>query len=113
MRKFALSMAAVVLLAAPAAAQADERGKLTAREARSAARAWVTVQVEALEQFQGLSVAATRVSAHVDRVGPRRILVPVAFGVHWDDGRDFVCLNNVHVTKRGRSVHAQPGSFDC
>jgi|SRR5215208_5629891 len=113
MRKFALSIAAVVVLAAPAAAQAGHRGALTSHEARSAARASVAIQVDALEHFHGLTVAATRVSAHVDRAGRSGMSVPVAFALRWDDGPGFVCLNRVYVTKRGSSVEAQAGNFDC
>ena len=112
MRKFVLSMAAVVVLAAPAAAQAD-RGKLTVGEARSATRASVTIQVDALQQFPGLTVTATRVSGRVERVGRHALIVRVAFALRWDGGPDFVCMNQVHVTKRGQSVRAQPGNLDC
>jgi hypothetical protein len=112
-RKFALSIAAVLVLAAPAAAEARDGGMLTNREVRSAVRAYVTTQVEALQQFRGLTVTASRVSAPVDRVGPRRVTVPVAFALRWDDGRSFVCLNRVHVSKHGRSIRSQPGNFDC
>ena len=137
MRKFALSIAAVVVLAAPQAAEARGGGILTSREARSVARSYVTAQVEglrpglvldgplprralttpalveALRQFRGLTVVATRVSARVDRVGPARLTVPVAFALRWDDGPGFVCLNRVYVSKHGRSIQAQPGNFDC
>jgi hypothetical protein len=113
MRKFALSIAAVLMLAAPAAAQAGDRDKLTAGEARSATRAWVTIQVEALQQFPGLTVTSTRVTGRVDRIGRRRMIVPVAFTLRWDGGPTFVCLNRVYVTEQGRSIRAHPGMFDC
>ena len=113
MRKFALSIAAVLILAAPAAARARDRVSLTPYDARSAALGYVTTQVAALEQFHGLTVTATRVSAHVDRIGSRSMIVAVAFALRWDDGRSFVCLDRVYVTKRGPSVRAQPGNFDC
>ena len=113
MRNFALTIAAVVMLAAPAASQADDRGKLTTGEARSAARAYVTTQVESLEQFNGLTVAAARVGGPVDRIGHRTVLVPTTFALHWDDGRVFLCSNGVWITKRGQSIHTQPGNFNC
>ena len=113
MRKLVLSIAAVLMLAAPAVASAGDPATLTTREARSAAHAYVATQADALEQFAGLKVVATRVGAQVDRVGPRRVIVPVALGLRWDDGRSFVCMNRVHVTKRGRSIRAQGGNFDC
>jgi hypothetical protein len=113
MRKFVLSITAVLMLVAPAAAGASDPGTLTTREARSAARAYVATQTEALEQFHGLKVVATRVGEEIDRVGPRRMIVHVALGLHWDDGRNFVCMNRVRVTKRGRSIRARGGNFDC
>ena len=113
MRKFALSMAAVLMLAAPAAAEAGDHGKLTNGEARAATRAWMTTQVEALQQFGGLSVASTRLGGRVERAGRRAMIVPVTFTFRWDGGPSFDCLNRVYVTERGRSVSAHPSSFDC
>ena len=113
MRTLALCVAAVVMLAAPVAAQAGDRGKLTTGEARSAIRAYVNDQVDALEQFSGLSVASAHVSGRVERVGPRAMIVPAAFALGWDGGPSFVCLDRVHVTERGQSIRAHPSNFDC
>ena len=112
MRKFMLSIGVVLVLAAPAAVQAGERSALATSEARAAAQVYVNRQAELLQRLPGLTVAGT-VKAQVHRVGARRIVVPVAFALHWDDGRNFVCLTDVHVTRRGPSTQARPDSFDC
>ena len=112
MRKFMLCLGAVLVLAVPTAVQAGERSALSSREARTAARIAVTNQAERLQQLPGLTVAGT-VSTQVDRIARRRVVVPVAFALHWADGRNFVCLTDVHVTRRGPSVHVRMDSFDC
>jgi hypothetical protein len=113
MRKFTLSVAAVVMLAAPATAHAGDRAKLTGGEARATTRAYVSIQVEALQRFPGLNVTSARISGRVDRLGPRGMIVPVAFTLRWDGGADFVCQNRIYVTEQGRSIRAHPGNFNC
>lgn len=112
MRKLVLSIAAITVFATTPA-QAGDDGKLTVGEARSAARAYLKVQVEALAPLEDLSVSSARISGRPDRVGRHTMIVPVAFALNWDRGPSFVCRNRVWVTERGASVRARPGHLDC